>query len=171
MTRRRRTQRDAAAAVYALALRVTGDERSAREAVEAALAAGGTDTAGLVARVRLEARARRGGSDGAGPVPRPAALATVEHRDWAVLERVALRGRTLTEAAAETGLDRAEALRRLHAGMVAARERLRVEPGQRRDDAGASWLERLRRDLAAGGLDDAARDREAEARAAALLAG
>lgn len=171
MTRRRKTQRDAAAAAYGLALRVTGDERRATEAVEAALDAGETDEAGLIARVRAEARARRSGPSDAGPVPRPAALAGVEHRDWAVLERVALRGRTLTEAAAETGLDRAEALGRLHAGMLAARERLRVEPGQRRHDAGASWLERLRRDLTAGGLDDAARDREAEARAAALLAG
>jgi hypothetical protein len=112
-------------AAYGLALAVTGDEEQAAASVIAA-ARGGRRTPGRFVRaVREEARARRpaSGSREAEPLPSPAA--SVAPDDWAVLERVAMRGMRLGEAAEALGIDRADALLRLHRGLAAAGAELR----------------------------------------------
>jgi hypothetical protein len=150
-----------AAAAYGLALRTTGDEARAVESVDAALQRRRASEAPAVflGAVRAEARARRAGNPDPATAPRPQRLAFVPSDDWAVLERVALRGMPLTEAAEAVGIDRREALLRLHRGLAAARSGLL---GERKasDEPRSVGCNRLDRDLAACGLDNAARDRQ-----------
>ena len=99
----------------------------------------------------------------AAPCPR---LPSVAIGDWEVLERVALRGMRVGEVAEAVGIDRREALLRLHRGLAAFRtgsagER---EPG---DDPDAAARSGLGGDLAAGRFDDLARDRQPEPAAVA----
>ena len=151
-----------AAAAYGLALRVTRDETRAVESVEAALerCRPSSETPGVfLGAVRAEARTRRAGNPDPATAPRPRRLACVPIADWAVLERVALRGMSVTEAAEEVGVDRRETLLRLHRGLVAAGS---GHLGERKasDEPRPVRLHRLDRDLAACGLHDAARDRQ-----------
>jgi hypothetical protein len=149
-----------ATAAYGLALRITRDEERAVESVDAALKRprASETPAVFLGAVRSEARARRAGSADPATAARPQRLASIPIAEWAVLERVALRGMSVTEAAEAVGIDRREALLRLHHGLVAARAGLL---GERKasDEPRAVGRHRLDRDLAACGLDDAARDR------------
>jgi hypothetical protein len=155
MTVEKSVLRDAsrADAGYGLALRVTGEPERAAAAVEAADPLSGRGDAEFLRAVRREARALRPDVPwDPETVARPAQLNSLPIADWAVLERVALRGMTVDEAAAAVGIDRREALLRLHRGLVTAGRRLR----QAGDDTDAVRLDGLGGDLAAGGLDDAA---------------
>src|SRR5690348_4505262 len=87
-----------ASAVYTLALRIVGDEAGAADAVTAA-AERARRPGELVHAVREEARNRRGEAVGGGGVPVPSPAAEIPPADWEVLERVALRGMRLDEAA------------------------------------------------------------------------
>jgi predicted DNA-binding protein (UPF0251 family) len=153
-------------AAYGLALRATGDEQHARASVEAAAQAGADCPVTFLSAVRREARARRTTLPlDPATAARPSQLADMPIGDWEVLERVALRGLTLAEAAAALGLDRREVLLRLNRAMQTARRCL-VDGGHVRDDADPVRLDRLRGDPTAGRLDDAPRNREAETAAA-----
>jgi hypothetical protein len=156
-------------AAYALALRITRDERRAAASVESALERVADGPVAFLNAVRDEGRLRRAGAPDPLTAPRPANLSGISFADWAVLERVALRGFTVTEAADALGIERREALLRLNRGLVAAGRFLR-DRGQTGDDANALRLHRLDRDRAAGGLDDPAGDREPEAGAASRIA-
>ena len=145
-----------AVAAYRLSLAITRDEERAVASVEAAARRSSDVTDRFLNVVREEARERRSGAPDPATAPRPPALAHVSYADWAVLERVALRGMTATEAAEAVRIDRGEALRRLHRGLVAARGCL-LE-GQAGDDAEAVRSDVLRADLAARGLGDPAGD-------------
>jgi hypothetical protein len=150
-----------AAAAYGLALRITRDEERAVESVDAALERRRPSLetpAVLLGAVRAEARARRARRADPATAPRPQWLASVPIADWAVLERVALRGMSVTEAAEAVEIDRGEALLRLHRGLVAARSGL-LGRRQASDEPRAVGRHRLDRELAACGLDDASRDR------------
>ena len=152
-------------AAYGLALRITRDEEEALATIDSVARLSPEATGAVfLRRVRRAARFRRAVPD---PVtaPRPQALSDVSYPEWGVLERVALRGMTVTEAAAALSIERGEALRLLHRGMVAAggclsRER---QPG---DDAQAVGLDVLGGDLASGRGHDPAGDREPEPAAA-----
>jgi hypothetical protein len=150
-----------ATAAYGLALRITGDETRAVESVEAALGRrrpSSATPAVFLGAVRAEARTRRAANPDPFTAPRPQRLACVPIDEWAVLERIALRGMSVTEAAEAVGMDRREALLRLHRGLVAAGSGLRGER-EASDEPRATGLHRLDRDLAACGLHDATRDR------------
>jgi len=152
-------------AAYGLALRATGDEQHARASVEAAARAGTDCAATFLSAVRREARARRTTLPlDPATAARPPQLADMPIGDWEVLERVALRGLTLAEAAVALALDRREVLLRLNRAMQTARRCL-VDGGQAGDDPDPVRLDRLRGDATAGPLDDAPRDRESEAAA------
>jgi hypothetical protein len=156
-------------AAYGLALRATGDERQARASVEAAARVGADCPATFLSAVRREARARRTTLPlDPATAARPPQLADMPIGDWEVLERVALRGLSLAEAAAALGLDRREVLLRLNRAMQTARRCL-VDGGHARDDADPVRLDRLRGDATAGGLHDSPRDRQAEAAAGGRL--
>lgn len=146
-------------AAYGLALRITSSQERAEASVEAAAAAVGLEPVALLRATRTEARNRRSATPSA-PVPRPAQLHPVAAADWEILERVALRGMTVTEAARDAGFDRREALSRLQRGMVAARAAL--GGGHPCDQAQPVRIDGLDRDVAACRLDDAARDRQPE---------
>jgi hypothetical protein len=155
------------AAAYGLALRIAGDAEGAAASVEAASRRSPPTAGAFVRAVREEARARRPlGVAGASAAIVAPPLARVAADDWDVLERVALRGMLVGEAAQEVGLERREALLRLHRGLVAARRGL-VGGQEARDDPGAAFVARLRGDLAAGSLDDTLGDRQPEAAAVA----
>jgi hypothetical protein len=158
-----------ALAGYSLALRITGDEEHAAASVEAACAASHS-VESFVRAVREEARTRRAPApfDPATAIC-PPRLRSVTTADWAVLERVAHRGMLLHEAAEAVGIDREEALLRLHRGLLAARNSL-LGSRQVSDDAHAVRLDRLDGDLTSGRLDDPTRDRQAETAAVARLA-
>ena len=83
-----------------------------------------------------------------------------------MLERVALRGMTVTEAAEALGIDRREALRLLHRGMLAAGGCLsrRAAGGRRRAGRAGSTFSAAISPPAA--CDDPARDRQPEPAAA-----
>jgi len=159
-----------AAIAYRLALRITGRQDRALASLEAAARRSEPTTTAFVNAVRDEARARRSG-DPADPTtePRPASLARVALDDWAVLERVALRGMTPAETAAALGIDRREVLVRLNRGLRAARDCL-LGVGQDGDDADTRRLRRLCANLAVGRLGDASGDGQPEPAAASLLA-
>jgi hypothetical protein len=150
-----------AVAAYRLALGIAGDDARAVASVEAAARRSSDVSDRFLNVVREEARARRTGTLDPATAPPPPALAHVPYADWAVLERVALRGLDVTETAEAVGIDRAEALRRLHRGLVAARGCLLER--QPCDDAQAVRRDVLRADLAAGGFDDAPGDGQPEA--------
>src|SRR5262245_40816034 len=107
-------------AAYGFALRVTQDEDRAVASVESAVRLGAATPAGFLRGVRRAARLRRAVAPDPRTAPRAHALSDVSYPEWAVVERVALRGMSVTEAAAELGLDRREALRLLDRGMLAA---------------------------------------------------
>src|SRR5262245_56992061 len=96
----RRTFDETVTAAYGLAHRMTGSAACAAEAVVRAARVGGLETAPLVQAVRTEARALPG-RPVATPVARPEPFHDVAVRDWEIVERVALRGMTLSEAAAD----------------------------------------------------------------------
>jgi hypothetical protein len=156
-----------ATAAYGLALRVTGDEEKAVASVEAAAAGGvrASDPVLFVRAVRQEARLRRSAGPPAPIGARPLRLSRIPIGDWAVLERVALRGLSITEAAEALGIDRREALLRLNRGLVEARGCL-LGDRQPGDDADAARRDLLDADRAAHGLDDAAGDRQSQTAAA-----
>jgi len=111
-----------ALAAYGLALRITRDEDQAVAALESVTRlAPGVEGAAFLRRVRRAARLRRTAAPGPAAAPRPRALSDVSSPEWGVLEGVALRGMTVTEAAAALGVERRDALRLLHRGMVTAR--------------------------------------------------
>ncbi len=154
-----------AKAAYGLAFRITRDEERAAVSLEAAATlASDPSPAGFLRGVRRTARLRRVNAYDAVTAPRPPALSDVSYPEWAVLERVALRGMTVTEAAEALGIERREVLRLLNRGMVAAGGAL---AGQRQagGDAQPARDDVLGLDLTAGGLHDPARDREPQSAA------
>ncbi len=150
---------DGIGAAYVLAYRITGSQERAEQSVEAAAAGAGLDPAALLRAARTEARQRRPATPSA-PVPRPEQLHAIAAADWDILERVVLRGMTLTEAAADGGFDRREAPSRLNRAMVAARAALRG--GDTRDQAQPVRIDGLDRELPTGSFDDPARDGQPE---------
>ena len=142
---------DGIRAAYGIALRMTGSVAAAEEAV--ARAARGSDLApgSLVRAVRREARLLPGR-------PEPVGVAL---GDWELVERVALRGMTLTEAAVDAGLSRSDAIVRLQRGMRAACAC--TERGQAAGDTQATAARALCRDRSSGRLDDPTGDRQAQA--------
>jgi hypothetical protein len=154
-----------ALAAYALALRVTGDEDCAIASIKAAApGAAHEPPQGFLNAVRREARDRRMHVPDPETAPRPPELAHISLADWAVLERVAYRGMTVTEAADAGGIDRGDAIRRLSLGLAAQRDLLRERESRR--DTEAVRGEVLRPDFTVGGLDNPARDRQAQPAAA-----
>jgi hypothetical protein len=147
-------------AAFGLAYRMTGSHASAEEAVLRAARRGPLPPAELVHAVRGEARALPG-RPVRESVARPEAYHAVALGDWEIVERVALRGMTVTEAAADAGTSRADAMLRLQRGMRAAR--VALEERQARHDAETPAAGALGGDGAAGGLDDPPGDRQAEA--------
>src|SRR5262245_51310927 len=151
-------------AAYGLALRITRDEQKALASLETAtLLSPDATGAAFLRRVRNAARLRRVAPDPA-TAPRPPALAGVALPEWTVLERVAHRGMSVTEAAEALGIERCEALRLLDRGLRAAGDCLggKSGEGQPGGDAQAVRRDVLGLDLAAGGLDDPTRDRKPE---------
>jgi len=146
-------------AAYGLALRMTGSPAAAGEAVVRAVRVGGLEPAPLVQAVRAEARQLPGRPQRVA-VSRPDAFHGVALRDWEVVERIALRGMTISEAAEDAGLSRAETIMRLQRGMRAARACL--ERGQATADTETPAAHALGGDRATRRLDDPARDRQAE---------
>src|SRR5262245_21439399 len=110
-----------ARAAYGLAYRITRNEERAVASLEsAARVTHDASAAGFLRGVRRAARLRRAFALDAVTAPRPPALSDVSYPEWAVLERVALRGMSVTEAADALGIERREALRLLNRGMLAA---------------------------------------------------
>ena len=147
-------------AAFGLAYRMTGSRTSAEEAVIRAASRGELDTTSLVHATRQEARALPG-QPVAEAVARPEAYHEVALGDWEIVERVALRGMSVTEAGVDAGVSRADAMLRLQRGMRAAR--VALEERQARYDAETPAAGALGGDGAAGGLDDPLGDRQAEA--------
>lgn len=158
---------EATFASYGLALRVTGDTRVAMAAVAGA-ARVATDPGTLVRLSRRAARRMR--QDAIAQVQRPVALAALDDRQWAVVERIALRAMTVSEAAEELGLGKLEVLALLRGGLAAAGGMLRGE-GQLDDHPEAPRVGIVKRHLAARCLDDAPHDRQPKAAAGAGLSG
>ena len=154
---------------FSLALRITGDEDGALTSVVSAARNAVGDRAALIRAVRTEARARRRSVAPDTTVERPASFAGVAPDDWQVLERVALRGMSATEAAASLGLERHEVLSRLQRGLLAARACLAASKRQLCDDARAVGRDGLRGDRAAGVRHDPVCNRQAETTAAPLI--
>jgi len=153
------TSTDGIRAAYGLALRMTGSDATAGEVVARAARVAGLEPVPLVRAVRTEARAVTCRPDRVG-VPRPHAFQEVDPGDWGVVERIALRGMTVTEAAAATGLSRTDVIARLQRGMRTARACVegRKAPG----DAEPAAAGARGGDRPARRLDDAARHRQAE---------
>jgi hypothetical protein len=157
-----------ATAAYGVALRITGDEELAVASVERITASGISPSSPgtFVCAVRAEARAHRS------PVPiaretaaRPPQLSQIAIGDWAVVERVTLRGLSITETADALGIGRAEAIRALDRGLRDARSSLlapAVGSGEARDETHAARRDRLDTERPARSLDDATRDRQPE---------
>lgn len=151
--------RDGITAAFGLAVRMTGSRTDAAAIVAHSAAAVGVEPAPLVQAVRRAARLVPRRPDPVA-VQRPGDLHEIALGDWAVVERVALRGMTISEAASDTGLPRSEVALRLRRGMIAARDALGSR--QAADHAQAARLAALGGDLPAGALDDPPRHREAE---------
>jgi hypothetical protein len=147
-------------AAYALAWRMTGSHDAAAEAVVRAARVGGLETAPLVHAVRAEAKALRGRPVEVG-VARPDAFHGVAVGDWEIVERVALRGMSVSEAAADARVSRADAMMRLQRGMRAARACIDDRHAPRHAEAASTRA--LGEDRTAGRLHDPACDREPEA--------
>ncbi len=112
---------DGITAAFGLAVRMTGSRADAAAIVERSAAAVGVEPGPLVQTVRRAARLVPRRSDPIS-VERPGDLHEIALGDWAVVERVALRGMTISEAASDTGLPRSEVALRLRRGMIAARD-------------------------------------------------
>ena len=97
MTKEWGRSRELAFAAFGLAARITGDDGRAIESIDAASARGAASDDAFLRLVRDEARRRRPPVAAPGTAPRPAALSEVSYADWAVLERVAYRGMSVTE--------------------------------------------------------------------------
>lgn len=110
-------------AAYGLAVRMTGSELVAEEIVVRSARRVGTDHVALVRAVRADAR-DFGTEPSRMAVTRPDRFQAVSAGDWEIVERVALRGMTLTDAAEDAGLSRSEAIVRLQRGMRAGRASL-----------------------------------------------
>lgn len=139
-----------AAGAFGLARRVTGDPAAAVRSVEAA-AVLSHSVPDLIREVREQARARRVAA--ARPPAQTGVLAGIPADEWDVLEQVALRGRTLTEAAEDLSVARDEALYRLRRGLLAARRQLGL--GEDGDNPGATGFDGLRSNRSARVLCDA----------------
>lgn len=146
-------------AAFSLAVRMTGSRARAGALVEQAASAVGVEQKRLVWAVRRGARAAPREPDGVA-VPRPDDLHEVALGDWAIVERIALRGMTVAEAASDTGLSRSEVALRLRRGMIAARDALRGR--QATDHPQPAPSSSLGRDLPTCALDDAPGHRQAE---------
>ena len=146
-------------AAYGLAVRITADERSAGDAL---VAVGyPASRVGYLNAVRRAARARRQHPrDDVPSLSRPDRMRDVDVADWEVVERVALRGMSLSEVAQVLEIDRREALLRLNRGMRAARDRLVGR--QPSDDPNPTRVDRLGVDAPVRRLRDAAHDGESE---------
>lgn len=158
---------EATFASYGLALRVTGDPGVAMTAVAGA-ARVATDPGTLVRLSRRAARRKR--QDAIAPMPRPPLLAAVDDGQWAVVERIALRAMTVSEAAADLGLGKTEVLALLRSGLAAAGGMLRGE-GQLDDHPKATRVDLVERHHPTRRLDDSAHDRQPQAAAGACLSG
>lgn len=157
-------------AAFGLARRIAGSDEAACRSVEAAVRRPWRRPAELLGATRAEAQARRTNDVSRDAVPRPDRLKSVSPDAWATLERVALRGMTVTEAASDQELDRREVLLRLREGLVAARGVLLDGERDAGDDADAARNGGLRGDRAAVALGDPSRDGEPEAAARPLVA-
>ena len=146
-------------AAYGLALRMTGSSATAEDVVARAARVAGLEPVPLMRAVRTEARQVPGEPERAG-VPRPEAFRDVTLEDWDVVERIALRGMTITEAAAGTGLSRADVIARLQRGMRTAGAC--VESRKETGNAQTAVAGARGDDRPARRLDDAARHRQAE---------
>src|SRR4051812_22666213 len=109
MTKEWGRSRALAFAAFGLAARITGDDDRAIASIDAASRRDAVTDGEFLRVVRLEARERRPPVAAPGTAPRPAALSDVSYADWAVLERVAYRGMSITETAAAVGVERREA--------------------------------------------------------------
>lgn len=137
-------------AAYALARRICGDDATAVEVVERALAGGdepeGAVGDGLVLRrvrsLACERRQRPPAGPAALAAP-PAELTALSVAQWRVLDLVALRGASVREAATRLQLPEATVLAHLHEGLMRAGALL---SGERKthDDADAPRLALLR---------------------------
>ena len=161
-----------ATAAYGVALRITGDDEQAVASIERVTASGISPSSPgtFVCAVRAEARAHRS------PAPiaretaaRPPQLSQIAIGDWAVVERVTLRGLSITETAEALGIGRAEVIRALDRGLRDARSSLLAPTnrgsGKARDEAHPARNDRLDSDRPARSLDDATRDRQPQAAA------
>lgn len=148
-----------AIAAFNLALAATGDGESALDSLRAVAQRPSEPAHAFLQAVRDEGRRRRSEPPAASTAARPLGLDHISPLDWAVLERVAFRGMSASEAAAAVGIERPEALRRLRDGLIAHRDHAH---GKKRGDAEAPARKVLRTDLAVRSIDDPARDRQAE---------
>jgi hypothetical protein len=149
-----------AIAAYNLAFGVTRDEQSALISLKAVADRPPEPAHAFLKAVRGEARRHRAEAPALSTAPRPLGLDHISPLDWAMLERVAFRGMSAAEAADAIGIERREALRRLHDGLIAHRDHLRRHDRQQgRDPETPDWKV-LGPDLATHGLDDPARDRQ-----------
>lgn len=146
-------------AAYGLAVRITADEDQAADVLLQVPFRPSAPTGYLnaVRRAARTVRPSRGASDAA---QRPARLSTISPGDWDVVERIALRGLTVTEVAQLLELDRREVVLRLNRGLAGARAGLLG--GQTGDDPHAARVQRLDGDGAARSLRDATRNRQTE---------
>ena len=156
-----------ATAAYGVALRITGDEELAVASVERVTASGISPTSPgtFVCAVRAEARAHRNPATVARETAaRPSQLSQIAIGDWAVVERVTLRGLSITETAEALGIGRTEVIRALDRGLRDAHSSL-IGNRKARDEAHAARNDRLDGDRPARSLDDATRDRQPQAAA------
>ena len=156
------------AAAYGLALRMTGAQDLAVDSVARAARHAPDGRPALFQAVRREARERRPSVAATPPVEKPASLAAVAATDWDVLERVALRGMSATEAAESLGMDRREVLLALQRGLAASRDALCDR--QAGDEPNPGRHDGLGGDGASGVRHDPLGDRQAQPAAASLNA-
>jgi DNA-binding NarL/FixJ family response regulator len=113
-------------AAFALARRICGDDATAVEVVEQALASGGDEPAGAVGDGLVLRRVRRLACERRRPVgpaalgAPPSELSALPLAQWRVLDLVALRGASVREAAGRLQLPEATVLTHLHEGLQRA---------------------------------------------------
>lgn len=158
-----------AVAGYTLALRITGDPTHALAAVACASSFAPGTAGGLIRQIRREARSRAS-RPGRCAVPKPAELKALDSGDWELVERVALRGMSITEAAVDLGVPPDEAMQRLSRGLRSARACL--EPTRERGQkTNAGWLDRLGNQSSAVALGDSPGNRKPKPASCPGLAG
>ena len=120
-------------AAYGLALRITRDEEQALATLESVSRhSPEADGAVFLRRVRRAARYRRAASPDPATAPQAAgARPTCRTRSGGCSSASRCAGMTVTEAAAALGIDRREALRLLHRGLLAAGGCLAGRAGRR----------------------------------------